>query len=158
VVGAVVPASLVALAALPAVGLRSRLPEPMASHWGLTGSANGYMSMSAFLAWVLVLSVVPAAIAVTVSRRSPTAPGQIVPWLSGATFVLALTALLAPMMVAANLDAGDWRQANLTVGAPWVAAIGACAITAFCARLARRPETAVPTTKAEQLPSAGLRT
>lgn len=98
------------------------------------------MSVSAFLAWVLVLSVVPAAIAVIVSRRSPTAPGQIVPWLSGTTFVLALTALLAPMMVAANLDAGDWRQANLTVGAPWVAAIGACAITAFCARLARRLE------------------
>lgn len=60
--------------------------------------------------------------------------------------------------MAVNRDAGDWRQANLTVGPPWVAALGACAITAFCARLARRLETAVPTTKAEQLPSAGLRT
>jgi hypothetical protein len=152
--GIVVPIGFAGVAVLPVVGLRSRLPEPVATHWGLSGAANGSMRFSTFLVVTLLMSLVSATVMMALSRRRAVGPGELGPGLAGATFVLALTALLTLMIVAANLDLSDWRRARLPFLAPLIAAAVAMGVAAFCARLARRLESEAP--RVEHVPSAGL--
>jgi uncharacterized membrane protein len=82
--GTVLPIGLACVAVLPVVGLRSRLPEPLATHWGLSGAANGSMRFSTFLVVTLLMGLVPAAVMMALSRRRTVGPGELGPGLAGA--------------------------------------------------------------------------
>ena len=62
-IGVVVPLLFAALAAVPLVYLRNRLPEPLATHWGFSGPPDGAMGWTAFLVVCLVFTLGAAVLA-----------------------------------------------------------------------------------------------
>lgn len=94
------------------VAWHDRLPDPIASHWGLSGTPNGAMPFGAFLAVVLALWAVVAASGIAVLARGSESRQQRGIAFSalgtGAVFVIGLELLT----VQANLDVPDWHQAR----------------------------------------------
>lgn len=153
--GLALPAALVALAVVPMVVLWSRLPEPMATHWSLSGDPDGSMSRLAALALQGGLTVLFASVACALSRRRPARPGELALGLGSAVFVAGLLALLSTLLVVANLGQADWRQADLPVLAV-VLVVGVAASLGWAvALLARRLERSAPAPEREA-PTLGL--
>jgi hypothetical protein len=106
----VVAAALVAMLA----GSRGRLPEPLASHWGPSGSPDDSMPFFAFAAIALSIWSVVAGVAMGTSltgqrwQRRPVRAWAGAGLAAGGTFVVGL----AGVTVWANLDASDWRAAR----------------------------------------------
>lgn len=90
-------AMVLPLVALPVVWW-SRLPDPLASHWGVSGEPDGSLPKAAALALPLVLW----AVGFLFSRRLPS--------LVAGLGVLAV--MLQGLTVWANLDRTDWRDAR----------------------------------------------
>ncbi|MEW1842757.1 hypothetical protein AB0392_32850 [Nonomuraea angiospora] len=103
---------LAAQIALP-LGLRDRLPDPLATRWELGGLASRSMSLTAyivvmFLVWaVLWLVALAAAERATARRQSRTV------WWGGLFGLGALALGVNVTTVLANLDAPDWAAARL---------------------------------------------
>lgn len=110
--GIVLPLLLVVAALLPFWLYQARLPEPLATHWGLDGRPDGAMRRAVLLASICVLVVVPALGMAFLAWRRNAQRGDISGPLAVAGFVAGLTVTLAWMTVAANLDAHSWRQAG----------------------------------------------
>lgn len=90
--------------------VRDRLPDPVASHWGLDGRPDGSLPL-------LADAILPAAmLALMVAipwRAVTTADRRIGQWLLAVvTAVVALLAALRVVTLAANLDAPDWSAAG----------------------------------------------
>lgn len=146
--------ALVAASVLPLVAAAGRLPEPLATHWSLSGAPDGSMPLAVFALGSAVATAVPAAVAWAVCRRRDALPGEIAPGLGVATFAAAVPALLSLAVVSANLGAATWHEASPIASGALASLAGAAALAAGAARLARRLETrAVP---APAAPSAGV--
>jgi hypothetical protein len=120
------------LAALPGLALLvsawDRLPETVASHFSLTGQADGTASRWTLLVLVVGLPVLLAAVfaavaAAPAARRGRTDPGRLMVCLSWATGVL--VGGLGLLVVLANLDAVD----PLAVALPGVGMLAVLAAT-----------------------------
>ncbi len=92
-----------------AAAVRSRLPEPLATHFGFDGRANGFMTFAAFLASTLPVALIPwaiGAVAVVVGRSARVrfrTERVAMAWCSGSA---AFAASVVAITVAANLDQG----------------------------------------------------
>ncbi|MEV4108899.1 hypothetical protein [Nonomuraea sp. NPDC049695] len=101
--------------ALP-LSLRSRLPDPLATHWGVGGRADRSMSFPAYVAMEVLFWAVPWLVALAVCERARTRRlGRMVWW--GTLFGLGVLALgMNVTTVLANLDAPGWAAARLPGG------------------------------------------
>ncbi|GAA4619527.1 DUF1648 domain-containing protein [Saccharopolyspora hordei] len=95
-----------------AVAVRDRLPDPMASHWGLSGAPDDAAPAVVLLVVDLVLWLAIAGSAVALAarggQRRATRGSAAAVLGAGAVFVLGLSALT----VGANLDVAAWQQAR----------------------------------------------
>ncbi len=143
----ILPATLVAtMVAVPAV-LWSRLPARVASHWTITGAANGTMPRAAafvllgvlallgaapiWLGWTLARKWTPGNQAPAGAWRRPT-PGTAAGFISLGIFLLATGAASASLVAVANLGGGGPRSASVGVGG-LVGVVGGPAVLAACA-------------------------
>jgi hypothetical protein len=139
--GAAAPLAWLALALVPFWLAWDRLPEPMATHWSLSGAPDDALSRVAATIVVAVLAGGPAATAFAMSRRVPRRRGELAPGLAIAAFIGCIGAATAIVLVACNLDVPTWRDARplpvtwllAMLGVPALAAVGV-------RRLARRLE------------------
>ena len=92
---------------LPLVVFFSRYPDPIAVHWGFSGSPNGDMSLSVYVALLAAGMLLTWVVLTAGARRSmPAAP------LTSLTyFIMGLLAAVNAQIVIANLDAASWGQA-----------------------------------------------
>ncbi len=92
---------------LPLVVFFSRYPDPIAVHWGFSGSPNGDMSLSVYVALLAAGMLLTWVVLTAGARRSmPAAP------LTSLTyFIMGLLAAVNAQIVVANLDAASWGQA-----------------------------------------------
>ena len=149
--GVVVPVAWVAAAVGAFAATWTRLPDPLATHWGLSGTPNG--SMPKLAAFVLFAgATVLAAIAARVAMHRERGIAQLA---GAAAFAGVLFAALGVVTVVANLDAPRWQDAR-AVGIPL--ALACCALAwgaaALVSRAARTLERMPAATSA--LPSIGL--
>jgi hypothetical protein len=117
------PAVLLAIAFLPWAALWSRLPDPVAVHWDLSGRSDASQARGSVVweagAIVAVLSA-GLAITVVVATRRPREPIDVA-WPAGLlSFFGALLAAASATTTLANADADGWRDAELP---PWWAAV-----------------------------------
>ncbi|HYU15004.1 MAG TPA: hypothetical protein VEL05_03005, partial [Candidatus Acidoferrum sp.] len=119
-----------------------RLPEPMASHWGLWGPPDGCLPRAQVLAIELVMAGLSALAAFVVTRRAPARRWQIAPPLALATFAGLIAVGMSFLLVAVNLDAPSWKDAG-PLPVPWLAASlgGPALVAALVSRAAARLET-----------------
>lgn len=93
--------------------LRDRLPDPLATHWGLSGAPDGASSFWSNSLSVLALWLVPAGIALQqmiwgdALRRRRTRGWACATLTGAAVFALGIQTLV----ILANLDRADWRDA-----------------------------------------------
>ena len=142
-IAVVVPALLTAL-------WWTRLPDPMASHWGPSGTADGSSPrwIFAVLAPALVgLMVLPDIRADKKSARWNRASAA----RTGVSFLLAGVTVLA---LRANLDAGSWREADDIKPLVGLAVAGVGLMAGYL--LTRKAKTELAPTSGEQLPTIGL--
>ncbi|WP_345962841.1 DUF1648 domain-containing protein [Streptomyces sp. BRB040] len=116
----------VVLAGMPLLA-RDRLPDRLATHWGLNGtSPDGSMPLwAASLVPALIWLVTAAAVTVPLMRAGPPAR----PWT--AVILIPLGVVLAGVQAAvirSNLDRTDWHDASRPTG--WVVAILVAAVLA----------------------------
>jgi hypothetical protein len=159
---------ILALYALPAVVLVSiaapvpvfadRLPDPIATHWGLTGGPDG--SSARTPAWLVTVAVWALTWAALIwrSRRPGPRAGVRMPELVFALAAGGLLAGLSVVTVVANLDAASWRDAgSLPIWAVLAALAAAFALGAAGAVLeSGRPAPARPDRLTGPLPTVGL--
>jgi hypothetical protein len=129
--GVVVPVAWVVIAVAAFALAWTRLPDPLATHWGISGAPNGAMPRITALALFGGASLL-AAIAARVGVSRDHGIAQLV---GGATFTGILFATLGVVTVLANLDAARWQDAH-AVGIPL--ALGCCALAGLGAALASR--------------------
>lgn len=117
---------------------RDRLPDTIATHWGLTGTPNGSMPVGAFTGAPLALWAVIAFSGVGVlargwrtRQRRGTAFSVLG---AGAAFVLGLEVLT----IWANLDVADWHQAR-ALGWQLIPHLALCAVLGRLGWLLGRP-------------------
>jgi uncharacterized membrane protein len=140
------------LAGLPQIW-RHRLPDPMASHWGVSGAPDDAMSIGMILVVALVLWVVLAGGGVVLTMRGEalarraSRAGMGATLASGGVLLLGLEGLT----IWANLDRVDWRDAA-HVGPPVLLVIVAAAVAGAGGwLLARMGPDAPPTRPAPML-------
>lgn len=135
------------VAALPWT-VRERLPDPVASHWGVDGRPDGSLP-------VLVDAILPAVLlAVMVAipwRAVSTADRRTGRWLLAvATSVVALLAALRVVTLAANLDAPDWSAAGRLTPSVLLAML---AVAGVGAALGRRVGATLPERTSRRRPA-----
>lgn len=97
------------VAALP-WAVRERLPDPVASHWGLDGRPDGSLPL---LADAVLPALLLAAMVAIPWRAVAAADRRVGRWLLAVvTSVVALLAALRIVTLMANLDAPDWSAAG----------------------------------------------
>ncbi|MFI7871350.1 DUF1648 domain-containing protein [Streptomyces salinarius] len=117
------------LAGMPLLA-RDRLPDRLATHWGLNGEApDGSMPLwAASLVPALIWLVTAAAVTVPLMRAGPTAR----PWPTVTLLPLGIVLTGAQAaVVRTNLDRADWHEARQPTG--WVVAILVAAVLAAVA-------------------------
>jgi hypothetical protein len=111
VFGFVLPLGWLVLAVAPFLYAWDRLPEPIASHWALSGAPNGALPRITVLAIHGGATALAGIIAWIVTR--PGSRSRSVSATCGRTaFIGSLFAVLGIAVVAANLDAPSWRDAR----------------------------------------------
>jgi hypothetical protein len=155
--GVIGPALWTAAAMAPFLWLGGRVPEPMASHWPLSGPPDGSLPRAVVLAIHMAMAVGPALGAFGVTRRVPAASGGVAPVVAVSTGVGVLGAGLAAITIRANLDASHWRDAQPLSLVALGAVLCAAAVAAAAAhRLGRRLERPAEGRGAIRLASIGL--
>jgi hypothetical protein len=114
--GGVLPFGLVLLALLPFLLFHGRVPEPIATHWGISGRPNGSMPLFVLVIINLVLAGVPAVGMVRSVRRKPAYKGSLSPLMPILTFISTLAAWLSWSVMYTNLDVSDWTRARMAGG------------------------------------------
>lgn len=89
-----------------------RLPDPIATHWGVSGEADGFASLGVHLAWATFALAVPTAIwlAVVFYPKVPPTIRIVVLVISAAMFFLMLAIQVSA--VAIQIDVGDARASE----------------------------------------------
>ncbi|WP_433441620.1 DUF1648 domain-containing protein [Nonomuraea sp. CA-141351] len=119
------------------LALRDRLPDPLATHWGLGGRPNGSMSFPVFLAMeLLIWAVVWLSALAAAERALARRQGRVLWW--GVLFAMSVFSLgLKAVTLLANLDVAHWTEARLhgwQVPVVIVAAIGVAALAGYLGR------------------------
>jgi hypothetical protein len=155
--GFVLPGALLALAIGPVLAAGDRLPDPLASHWGVARRPDGAMSRAALLVLCGLLTGVPAVASALAVRRAPTHRGKLAPSLAVLGFIGAAGAGVSLLIVSANLDATAWHEAK-EIGLAGVGALvlGAAGWAAVVGLLGRRLEALGTDPGRSRRPSAGL--
>jgi hypothetical protein len=128
------PAATALVATLPWLVAWSDLPDPVATHWGLTGDPDGHAPAAVALVLLVVpalaAAVVLAAVAVHTRRDRGKRPVPAGPALAGvlAAGLGALFAVLSLAVVIANAGATSWHEAELPLA--WALASVAAMIAA----------------------------
>jgi hypothetical protein len=162
----ILPAALVAtMVAVPAA-LWSRLPARVASHWTLTGTANGTMPRAAAFALLGLLAVpgIALVLAGLVAARRNGARGRPAGTraLSGTAlisvglFVIAFSTSFVLMVAVANLGGGGLRSADVNPVTAFLPLAGAALIAGFGGYALRR-HGGLGAADAAPRPSLGLR-
>lgn len=169
VVYGVLPAALLAtLVAVPAAGW-SRLPDPIADHWSLTGAANGAASRlvpflilgslglaGAAMFWGAAAALRHATLAPGRTRRPGGFPGRTMPVTAG-LFMLCMATASSVMVTVANTGVADWRQASVGASGILGVAGGSVVLTAAAGYLLRRFGGPGAADNGRVRPSVGLR-
>jgi hypothetical protein len=157
-VGVVLPLVIVGFAVAPLVIERGNLPDPLATHWSLTGTPDGSTSTAAFTVLVVVMTVLPGLLAFAVSRRSHPVAYEIAPAAALTASFAGVWAAVSASTVWANRGVAVWSDARsnglLTTLAVLVVA---AAVGAISFQLARRLEHARDERVAADRPTIGLR-
>jgi hypothetical protein len=152
-----VPAVVLAGLVVPAVALSSRLPDPIAIHWGLSAKPNGH---APWWAETALLSLLWCVAWVSLLRGGTHRANWAVANLYG---IGGLVLAVQTAILVVNLDRASWRDAPL--GAGWIVASFGAAVAAGAIGWALagpdRPAGADvagagPDGSAAMLPSAGL--
>lgn len=112
--GAVVPAVITLLGVLWIHSLADVLPDPVATHWGLSGTADSFGSLSSVIAWIWVVGVgIPAAATLGVIIYVAKAGADyravaIVATCSGTTTVVAVLMVLSTVGQQDGPDLAAW--------------------------------------------------
>lgn len=118
--GVVMPALTLAAGVVPLLAWRDRLPDPMATHFTLSGNPNGSMSVSAFLTLITIMVVLAVSCQSIVALRSRSLKAQrasTFAWIGG--FLAGLGAASGLLLVFVQLDVSRWQAASF----PWWLAI-----------------------------------
>jgi len=129
VLGGLVPLTVICMAVVPPLVLWGRLPDPLASHFGFSGTPNGFMGRSTAFAGTWALAVLPS-VWVTVSVLRSKRPGQAGGLVAVGVLIAAAGVAASTDLVVANLNARHWRDAHdpafglvLLLGLPFVFAV-----------------------------------
>lgn len=89
-----------------------RLPDPIATHWGVGGQADGFSSLGVHLTWAVIALAVPTAIwlAVVLYPKVPNTIRIVLLLISGAMFLLMLAIQISA--VAIQIDVWDARESE----------------------------------------------
>lgn len=137
------PAACLLASVAPFAAAWTRLPEPMASHWSLSGAPDGSLPRLSLLVLHAASAALAAIGAVVAVRRAPGPPGSIAPAVAMSAFLGALFALLALTVVWLNLDAASWREArHLPIWAIAGVLVASGGVAVLARRAARRLESA----------------
>ena len=136
-----------------AVRLLTTVPDPLATHWGWSGDADGSMSRAAFSVLAAVLIGSSGLLAYAAVRRPPAERGDLVGPVAIATFLQWVFAGVVTSVLVANTGAADWTEARslpipVALISPLVAGVVAGAAARAVADLgAERPgdRSAMPT-------------
>ena len=155
--GMIGPGLWTAAAIAPFLWLSGRLPEPMASHWPVSGPPDGSLPRAVMLAIHMAMAIGPALAAFGATRRVPAPPGGVAPVVAVSTGVGVLGAGLGAITIQANLDASHWRDARpLSLVALGAVLCVAAVAAAVAHRLGRRLERPAEGRGAIRLASIGL--
>lgn len=124
--------------------LRGRLPDPVATHWGLDGRPDGRMPFLVDALFPVALAVLAATVPLRAAARADRAVARMLVATGHALAALALG--LRIVTLRANLDAPSWDRAG-DVGGATVAAMVAVAVAVGALGwwlAAWRPEQVVP--------------
>ncbi|HEY1812255.1 MAG TPA: DUF1648 domain-containing protein [Kofleriaceae bacterium] len=111
VFGIVLPCVWIAIGVIPFVLAWDRLPEPMASHWGLSGTPNGALPRMSMIGLTATATALAAFVACLITR--PGARSRVVSATCGiAAFVGCMFATISIIVVRANVDVQSWRDAR----------------------------------------------
>jgi hypothetical protein len=113
--GTALPAVVLGLGIGPWVALWSQLPDPVATHFGASGRANGSAPLAAQILLHAVIAVGCAAVIARAVRRPLELDSGGVA--GGAAFVGTLFGVLGVMLALANRHHGDWHDVTLSAGA-----------------------------------------
>jgi hypothetical protein len=121
------------------LSVRDRLPDPLATHWGPGGAADGHMSFAAYLTMAVLVWGVPwtAALALAFHRRTLSRRQGRMLWWGLLAGLGVFAAGVNAVTVLANLDVPSWSAARLPGwGVPSIigAAIGAAVLAARLGR------------------------
>ena len=117
VLGAVIPAAVAALGLGPYLAYRSDLPDRVATHFGLSGSPDGSMTLEEFLFFsgTLMASGVGGCVAIALIRRR--LPPMVAPGVSAVgAFIAAMGAGILATTAIDQRGMDRWQDATL---APW---------------------------------------
>ena len=104
----VVPALVMFGVSLPLVAFWSRYPDPLAVHWEFSGPPNGEMALTVYAALLATGLIVAWGALIAGARQTmPSAPLTAVTY-----FIMGLLAAVNAQIVAANLDAATWEEAD----------------------------------------------
>lgn len=137
---------------VPTLLLAGRLPDPIASHWSISGEADGSSSLAVLTGGVAAAVAVAWGLLGRQARVRGALRLTIAPWIWAAvTFAagLQLTTLLA------NLDTVSWRDAELQ---PWaiLPAFAVAAAAGSAAHLLERSRPVAPATSPPERATIGL--
>ncbi|HSK23197.1 MAG TPA: DUF1648 domain-containing protein [Egicoccus sp.] len=142
-----IPAAAVAVVIIGPLLVWDRLPDPMATHWGLGGRPDGAMPRIADLL-VLALGTVLVGFSPLLATRLRMPRSQARILVAAATGGSTLFAVLRVVTLRANLEATSWESAGdfgaATFAAAFAAAVVAAAVGVWAA--GDRPDHQPPTT------------
>jgi hypothetical protein len=125
----VIPAFLLVITIAPLAIFWGDLPEPMATHWGLSGTPDG--SMPPFLL-AIVMVVIFGGVWVATARATAKHPAENGSFVAVLWFIGSLLAIVTWMAVLANRDAAEWVDASeVTLLFALIAAAAATAMGAL---------------------------
>lgn len=134
-VAAVAAWAVLVAAVLVAVPLAygSRLPDPLATHWGPSGRPDDSMSSAAFLLFLLVMWAAVAGISVGVAARGRNLARRTTRacLCAGLAWAGAFIVATQAVTIAANLDRGDWTRAATVSWQPAVVVAAPIALGAL---------------------------
>ena len=121
------------------LAMREELPDPLATHWGFSGVADGSTSLTGFWIFLVALWTVAVAVAFVFALRGGLRRRWNRVWLcatltGGAVFVVGIMALT----MWANAGVEHWRQARSLSWQAFLAVGAAALVSLVTARLANR--------------------
>jgi hypothetical protein len=146
------PALALLAVVLPTVLLAGRLPDPLASHWTLSGEPDGTAGLAPLTAGVVAVLLTAWALLLRQARLRRALRLTIAPWVWATA---AFAAALQLMTLLANLDASSWREVELT---PWAVlpTLAVAAAAGFAAHVLERSRPVAPASTPRERATVGL--